>query len=181
MNFHSLARSDQPSIHKSTSASPLIFQAPMRSPKEFSPALWTFNSFSNDLLAVWPLNDHANSNVLPIWDSVPLITKVSLDRVYHSHTLRNKFPRKFRIKEHGNITQIPHKCMETSNHFQVKNALIICTSFILTRDSDEDMHFLGCLDSPVLKVRASKTHCAAVDWSVASHGLLLFPCCPCEF
>lgn len=68
--------SNQPSVHKSTSASPLIFQAPMRSPKEFSPALWTFNSFLNDLLAVWPLNDHANSNVLPIRGSGSLITKV---------------------------------------------------------------------------------------------------------
>lgn len=76
--FHSLAPSNQPSENKSTSAIPLIFQAPMRSPKAFPPALWTFNSFSNDLLAAWPPNDHASSHVLPLWGSVLLITAVPL-------------------------------------------------------------------------------------------------------
>lgn len=56
-SFHSPAPSNQLFKNKRPSALPLIFQAPMRSPKEFPPALWTFNSFSNDLLAAWPPND----------------------------------------------------------------------------------------------------------------------------
>lgn len=89
--FHSLVPLDQCSKNKSTLAIPLIFQAPMKSPKEFSPALWTFNSFSNDLLTAWPPNDHTSSHVFPL---CPFDNNGAPDGVSHSHSLGACFQNK---------------------------------------------------------------------------------------
>lgn len=159
--FHSLDPLNQAWKHKSTLAIPLIFQAPMRSPKEFPPALWTVNSFSNDLLAAWPPNDHASSHVLPIWGSVPLITTVLLMGFTIPTLYEPASKTKFSIleglntnnsKEEANIICFSHQCLQRLDHLLSKAFSVCLYSFHTYCDRDKDKHFLGPLLRPVPKV-----------------------------
>ena len=154
--FYSLASSNQPSKNKSTPAIPLIFQAPMRSPKAFLPALWTFNSFSNDLLAAWPPNNHARSHVLPLWGPVLLITTVALIPLLplplpfpHS---RSTLPRQNcqlwknlngnSSEEHANILFLPPMPTKTElPPLRLSQILVLLAN--LLGDPDRDKHFPG--------------------------------------
>lgn len=146
--FYSLAPSNQPSKNKSTPAIPLIFQAPMRSPKAFPPALWTFNSFSNDLLAAWPPNNHARSHVLPLWGSVLLITVPLIGLPFpHSRStlprqncqLRKKLHRNG-SEEHANNLFFPPMPAKTEvPPLRLSQILVLLANLLC--DPDRDKHF----------------------------------------
>ena len=148
--FYSLAPSNQPSKNKSTPAIPLIFQAPMRSSKAFPPALWTFNSFSNDLLAAWPPNDHASSHVLPLWGSVLLITTVPLMGLPFPHS-RSMLPRQNcqllknlngnSSEEHANIVSPTNACKDWITSSKLSQILVLLANLLC--DPDRDKHFPG--------------------------------------
>lgn len=137
--FHSLAPSNQSSKNKIMSAIPLIFQAPMWSPKEFPSSLWTFNSFSNDLLAAWPPNAHTSTHVLPLWGSVPLLTTETLVwltiPILREHASRQNFQlwkdhNENNSKEQANTLCFSHQHLQRENP-PLRLSQIACTLFKL--------------------------------------------------